>query len=62
MTKFGEPEPWTPEEVQVFLAKARKEFANPALHCYLLKRRVCARKPLSEATAKAEVQAENVAE
>ena len=40
LTKFGEPEPWSPEEVQVFLAKTRKEFADPKLHCYVYKRRV----------------------
>lgn len=46
MTRYGEPEPWSAEEVHVFLAKARAEFAKPGLHCYLFKRRVWARKPV----------------
>ena len=40
MTKFGEPEPWSPAEVQVFLAKVRKEMADPKIHPYIVKRRV----------------------
>ena len=45
LTKYDEPEPWTPEEVKVFVKKARKEFEEPGLHCYLSKRRVWSMKP-----------------
>lgn len=34
LTHFGEPEPWTKEEVQVFLAKVRVELKNPHIHAY----------------------------
>lgn len=34
LTHFGEPEPWTKEEVQVYLAKVRKELSNPHIHAY----------------------------
>lgn len=34
LTHFGLPKPWTPEEVQVFLAKVRKEMGTPGLHAY----------------------------
>ena len=40
LTKFGEPEPWLPEEVQVYLAKVRKEIENPKYHTYINMRRV----------------------
>lgn len=50
LTHFGEPTPWTPEEVQVFLAKVRQEVNAPGLHAYFLKRRVWAQKPLDTKT------------
>jgi hypothetical protein len=34
LTHFGEPEPWTKEEVQVFLAKVRIELKDPHIHAY----------------------------
>lgn len=34
LTHFGEPEPWTKEEVQLYLAKVRKELNNPHIHAY----------------------------
>lgn len=34
LTHFGEPEPWTMEEVQVFLAEVRLELKNPHIHGY----------------------------
>lgn len=40
MIKFGDPEPWTVDEVQVFLAKTREEIQNPKTHFYVFKRRV----------------------
>lgn len=64
LTKFGAPEPWTKEEVHVFLASVRKELSDPSIHAYqyvyvwisLLyilvltgySRRVWARKPTEE--------------
>lgn len=40
LTKFGEPEPWTPEQVQVYLAKVRQELNNSGYHSYIKFRRV----------------------
>jgi hypothetical protein len=34
LTKYGEPEPWTKEEVIVYVAKVRRELANPRHHVY----------------------------
>lgn len=34
LTKFGEPEPWTKEEVQVYLARVRAELKDPHVHRY----------------------------
>lgn len=34
LTHFGEPEPWSKEEVQVFLAKVRVELKDPHIHAY----------------------------
>jgi hypothetical protein len=34
LTMFGLPEPWSIEEVQVFVAKARAETKNPKHHIY----------------------------
>lgn len=40
LTNFGEPEPWLPVEVQVYLAKVRKEIENSKYHTYINMRRV----------------------
>ncbi|KAJ5376219.1 hypothetical protein N7509_013105 [Penicillium cosmopolitanum] len=48
LTKFGAPEPWTKEEVYVFLARVRKELSDPSIHAYQYVRRVWARKPTEE--------------
>lgn len=45
MTKFGSPEPWSKEEVQVYNAHIRRELLNPHHHGYQCARRVWARKP-----------------
>ncbi|KAJ9481669.1 hypothetical protein VN97_g11799 [Penicillium thymicola] len=45
LTKFGLPEPWSLERVQVFVAKARAEINNPKYHIYHVSRRIWARKP-----------------
>ena len=61
LTKYGDPEPWSPEEVQVLLAKVRNDMNNKNYHAYSTIRRVWARKPLSsEASATPEVEVENV--
>lgn len=40
LTKFGLPEPWSPEQVQVYLAKVRKEINTGGYHTYFIFRRV----------------------
>ncbi|KAJ6133723.1 hypothetical protein N7523_000045 [Penicillium sp. IBT 18751x] len=45
LTKFGAPEPWTQDEVLVYVARLRKELKNPRFHLYQRARRVWARKP-----------------
>ncbi|OJJ45087.1 hypothetical protein ASPZODRAFT_675583 [Penicilliopsis zonata CBS 506.65] len=45
LTKYGEPEPWKREEVQVYVAKVRQELKRPGQHIYHLTRRVWAQKP-----------------
>ena len=40
LTTFGEPQPWTAEEVQVYLAKIRNEANNGGFHFYQQMRRV----------------------
>ena len=32
LTKFGQPEPWTPEEVQLYLAKVKRDIETPRVH------------------------------
>lgn len=34
LTKYGEPEPWTKDQVHVFCAKMRTELKNPHYHTY----------------------------
>jgi hypothetical protein len=34
LTKFGNPEPWTKEQVHVYVAKARADIVNPQHHIY----------------------------
>lgn len=34
LTKFGSPEPWSKEEVHVYVAKLRVELKNPRFHIY----------------------------
>ena len=48
LTRFGEPKPWTPEEVQVWLSIVRQEINDPKIHAYYIKKRVWAQKPLTE--------------
>jgi len=48
LTKYGEPQPWTAEQVRVYVAKVRRELTEGqnGLHIYHYTRRVWARKPL----------------
>lgn len=48
MTKFGDPAPWSQEEVRVYNAQIRKALLNPHHHPYQRTRRVWARKPFPE--------------
>lgn len=34
LTKFGDPVPWSKEEVQVYVAQMRKQLSTPGFHCY----------------------------
>ncbi|KAJ5414522.1 hypothetical protein N7509_001149 [Penicillium cosmopolitanum] len=52
-TKFGDPVPWSKEEVQVYTAKLRNELKNPRFHIYHEAKRVWARKPFPEEEAAA---------
>ncbi|KAJ5332859.1 uncharacterized protein N7506_006642 [Penicillium brevicompactum] len=45
LTKFGAPEPWSHDEVIVYIAKLRAELKNPRYHIYERARRVWGRKP-----------------
>lgn len=45
LTKFGEPQPWSADEVRVYVAKVRQELQNPGLHIWHYSRRVWAQKP-----------------
>ncbi|KAJ5102429.1 hypothetical protein NUU61_004651 [Penicillium alfredii] len=46
LTKYGSPEPWTKDEVHVYVANLRKDLKNPHYHPYHKARRVWARKPM----------------
>lgn len=34
LTRYGNPEPWSRQEVQVFMAQVRKDLMNPHYHLY----------------------------
>lgn len=55
-TRFGLPKPWSPDEVQAHLAKARKEL-NQGWHMYNTIRRVWAQKPMDAKPAVKEPEA-----
>ena len=57
LTHFGKPTPWTPEEVLVYMAKARNDLNNPKYHIYQRFRRVWAQKP-NETEKKVETKGE----
>lgn len=41
MIKFADPEPWTVDEVQAYLAKTGEGIENPKTHFSVFKRKVC---------------------
>ncbi|KAJ5536113.1 hypothetical protein N7513_009299 [Penicillium frequentans] len=45
LTNFGEPAPWSMNEVIVFVAELRNALLDPRNHCYHRARRIWARKP-----------------
>ncbi|KFY28414.1 hypothetical protein V493_02946 [Pseudogymnoascus sp. VKM F-4281 (FW-2241)] len=48
LTKHGRPQPWSADEVRVYVAKVRRELIEGSgLHIYHFTRRVWARKPLN---------------
>ncbi|CAG8947402.1 unnamed protein product [Penicillium salamii] len=48
LTKWGTPSPWSTDEVQVLVAKARKELKEGRAHMWQYAKRVWARKPTEE--------------
>ncbi|KAJ5241800.1 uncharacterized protein N7469_000127 [Penicillium citrinum] len=56
LTKFGAPEPWTTDEVHVYLASIRKELADSKTHAYQYVRRVWGRKPTEKETKAMEAE------
>ncbi|KAJ5330500.1 hypothetical protein N7476_000283 [Penicillium atrosanguineum] len=54
LTKYGDPVPWTKEEVLVYVAEMRKALKNPRFHAYQRARRVWAKKQLPDQFLKAE--------
>jgi hypothetical protein len=48
LTKFGEPQPWTADEVLVYVAKVRQELLDQKLHIWHYTRRVWAQKPFED--------------
>ena len=53
LTHFGTPRPWSAEEVQVYLAKIRKD-VDAGYHLYQTHKRIWAMKPFdAESAAKA---------
>ena len=51
LTQFGDPEPWSPQEVQKLTSDIVRELENPRNHVYSNYKRVWAQKPLEEKTA-----------
>lgn len=55
LTKYGDPVPWTQQEVLVYVAEMRKALRNPRYHAFQRGKRVWARKPFpDEVTVKSE--------
>jgi hypothetical protein len=48
LTRWGVPTPWTKDEIQVLIAKARVELNDPKLHMWQRARRVWGRRATEE--------------
>lgn len=48
LTKYGDPTPWSKDEVLVYVAQMRKALKNPRIHAYQRAKRIWAKKPLSD--------------
>lgn len=46
LTKYGDPTPWSKEEVLVYVAQMRKTLKSPHIHAYQRAKRIWARKPV----------------
>ena len=47
LTKFGLPQPWSPQQVKVYLEKIQEEMNTPGVHAYNSYKRVWAQKPFN---------------
>lgn len=48
LTKYGDPIPWSQQEVLVYVAEMRKALKNPRYHAWQRGKRIWARKPLAD--------------
>ncbi|KAJ6007523.1 hypothetical protein N7540_011499 [Penicillium herquei] len=48
LTRYGDPVPWSKDEVLVYVAQMRKEISNPRNHCYHRATRIWAKRPLEQ--------------
>lgn len=51
LTRYGDPAPWSKEEVLVYVAQMRKALGNPHIHAFQRAKRVWARKPFPDEQA-----------
>lgn len=54
LTTFGEPEPWTPEQVQLMLMQVRKQLDGRTRHSYTAIKRIWAQKPFDKPATETE--------
>ena len=45
LTKYGDPVPWSKDEVLVYVAQMCKELKSPQIHAYQHAKRIWAREP-----------------
>ena len=58
LTHFGEPQPWSPEQVQKLLMEMRQDLNNRKYHPFCYTRRVWAQKPFDNESKAAAAEAE----
>lgn len=51
LTRWGEPEPWSVEEVKSFLDGMTEELKDKRRHTYMYTKRVWAQKPFDKTSA-----------